>query len=165
MRKTIWLVLVAALVVGLVAAVAAGCGNETTTTTTAGGTDTTAGGTATTAGPTTTAAGTETTVAAGEPVMGGIVKTGTVSHPSRFGFPAKVFGPDQFFEGLFLEMMFNPTDRSRCVHPPARRELGADARQVGLHLPPPQRCEVPRWDRFQRCSGQVLLGSQPGSRR
>jgi ABC-type transport system substrate-binding protein len=94
MRKTILVLLAALLVLGLVAVIAAGCGEESTTTT---------------AGPTTTAGGTETTAAAGEPVMGGIVKTGTVSHPSKFGFPPTVFGPDQFFEGLFLEMMFNPT--------------------------------------------------------
>jgi ABC-type transport system substrate-binding protein len=136
MRKTIWLVLIAALVVGLVAAVAAGCGNESTTTTTAGGTQTTAGGTETTAGPTTTAAGTQTTVAAGEPVMGGIVKTGTVSHPSRFGFPAKVFGPDQFFEGLFLEMMFNPTDQADVFTPQLAEswELTPDKSAYIFHL-------------------------------
>ena len=135
MRKTIWLVLVAALVVGLVAAVAAGCGNEATTTTTAGGTGTTAGP-ATTAGPGTTAASTETTMAAGEPVMGGILKTGTVSHPSRFGFPGKVFGPDQWFEGLFLEMMYNPTDKIDVYTPQLAEswELTPDKSAYIFHL-------------------------------
>ena len=115
---------------------AVGCGNETTTTTTAGGTETTAGGPATTAGPTTTAASTETTMAAGEPVMGGIVKTGTVSHPSRFGFPAKVFGPDQFFEGLFLEMMFNPTNEADVFTPQLAEswELTPDKLAYIFHL-------------------------------
>jgi peptide/nickel transport system substrate-binding protein len=85
MRKSIWLMLIAALVVGLVAAATVSCGKEESTATTVAGTS------------------------AGEPVLGGIAKTGTVSHPSKFGFPARVFGPDQWFEGLFLEMMFNPT--------------------------------------------------------
>jgi peptide/nickel transport system substrate-binding protein len=127
MRKTIWLVLVAALIVGLV--MAAGCGDETTTTTTAGGTETTAG-------PATTAGGTETTAAAGEPVMGGIVKTGTVSHPAKFGFPGRVFGPDQFFEGLFLEMMFNPTDEVDVYTPQLAEswELTPDKSAYIFHL-------------------------------
>jgi len=130
MRKTIWLVLVAVLVVGLVAAVAAGCGNKSTTTTSAAGPTTTA------VGPTTTAAGTETTVAAGEPVVGGIVKTGTVSHPAKFGFPGHVFGPDQWFEGLFLEMMFNPTMEGGVFTPALAEswELTPDKSAYIFHL-------------------------------
>ena len=68
--------------------------------------------------------------------MGGIVKTGTVSHPSRFGFPAKVFGPDQFFEGLFLEMMFNPTDQADVFTPQLAEswELTPDKLAYIFHL-------------------------------
>ena len=118
MRKTIWLVLVAVLVLGLVAAVAVGCDDdEGTTTTSAAGTETTAAPSS----ETTAAPSTETTAAEGEPVMGGIVKTGTVSRPAKFGFPPTVFGPDQWFEGLFLEMMFNPTDQID-VYTPALAE-------------------------------------------
>ena len=129
MRKSIWLVLVAMLVVGLVTSVAAGCGGKTSTTTTAGGT-------ATTSGPATTVGGTGTTAAAGEPVMGGILKTGEISHPSKFGFPARVFGPDQFFEGLFLEMMFNPTDKIDVFTPALAEswELTADKSAYVFHL-------------------------------
>ncbi len=137
MRKTIWSVLVVALVVGLVAVVAVGCSDDSATTTTAGGTETTAGGTETTAGGTeTTAGGTETTMAAGEPVMGGIVKTGTLSHPARFGFPKNVFGPDQFFEGLFLEMMFNGTDEVGVYTPQLAEtwELTPDKMAYIFHL-------------------------------
>ena len=134
MRKAIWMVVAALLVVGLVVAV--GCSDDTTETTAAGGTETTAGGTETTAGPTTTAAGTETTAAAGEPTIGGIVKTGTVSHPAKFGFPGHVFGPDQFFEGLFLEMMFNPTNEADVFSPQLAEswELTPDKSAYVFHL-------------------------------
>jgi peptide/nickel transport system substrate-binding protein len=106
------------LLVGLVGIAAAGCGEDGTTTTSAAGPATT--------GPATTGGGTDTTAAppttaAGEPVMGGILKVGTVSHPAKFGFPPTVFGPDQWFEGLFLEMMFNPTDQID-VYTPALAE-------------------------------------------
>ena len=109
MRKRIWMVLVAMLVVGLAALVVSACGDDTTTTT-AGGTETTAGGTDTTAGPATTAGGTETTAAPGEPVMGGVAKIGVMGTAAFFGFPPTVRGPDQLWEGFFLEQMFNPTD-------------------------------------------------------
>ncbi len=129
MRKTIWFALVALLLIALIGVVAAGCGGGNTTTT-AAGPATTAGGTETTAG------GTETTMAAGEPVMGGIVKTGTVSHPSKFGYPGHVFGPDQFFEGLFLEMMFNPTDQIDVYTPQLAEswELAPDKSAYIFHL-------------------------------
>jgi ABC-type transport system substrate-binding protein len=88
---------------GLIAA----CGGATTTTT-AASTVTTAGGTATTAGiPTTaTSAG-----AAGKPVVGGVAKIAVMSSPAKFGVPADVIGPDQWFEGLFLESLINPTTK------------------------------------------------------
>ncbi len=75
-------------------------------------------------------------LAAGEPVMGGVVKVGTVSHPSKFGYPGHVFGPDQFFEGLFLEMMFNPTDEIDVYTPQLAEtwELTADKSAYIFHL-------------------------------
>jgi peptide/nickel transport system substrate-binding protein len=129
MRKTIWVVLVALLVVGLVAVLATGCGSKGTTTTSAAGPTTTA------AGPTTTGGSTATS-AAGEPVMGGVVKSGSVSHPSKFGFPGHVFGPDQWFEGLFLEMMFNPTNKIDVYTPQLAEswELAADKSAYTFHL-------------------------------
>jgi peptide/nickel transport system substrate-binding protein len=129
MRKTIWLVLVAVLVVGLVAAVAAGCGGTSTTTTTAAGTATTAAGSATTAAST-------ATTAAGEPVVGGIAQIGTVSHPTKFGYPGHVFGPDQWFEGIALEMMFNPTAQIDVYSPALAEtwELTPDKSAYIFHL-------------------------------
>jgi ABC-type transport system substrate-binding protein len=107
MRKTIWLVLIAVLLVGMVAVVAVGCGEDEVTTTTTGETS--------------TSVSTDTTVPVAEPVIGGVVKTGTMSHPAKFGVPSRVFGPDQFFEGLFLEMMFNGTTEPG-VYTPALAE-------------------------------------------
>ena len=129
MRKSIWLALVAVLVVGLVAALAAAAETMTHH-------DHQQGGTVTTAGPCTTAASTETTMAAGEPVMGGVVKTGTMSHPSKFGFPPRVFGPDQWFEGLCLEMMYNPTGQIDEYTPALAEswELTADKSAYIFHL-------------------------------
>jgi ABC-type transport system substrate-binding protein len=129
MRKTIWLVLVAVLVVGLVAGVATGCGSTSTTTTTGAGTATTAAGSATTMA-------TTATTAAGEPVMGGVAQIGTVSHPSKFGYPGHVFGPDQWFEGIALEMMFNPSIQIDVYEPALAEswELTSDKSAYIFHL-------------------------------
>jgi peptide/nickel transport system substrate-binding protein len=128
MRKMMWVALLAVLVVALVVAVA-GCGNGGTTTTTAAGTATTAGGTGTTAG------GTATT-AAGEPVYGGVAKIAVLSTPAKFGVPADVFGPDQWFEGMFLEGMFYPTDKPDEYMPALAEtwELTADKSAYVFHL-------------------------------
>ncbi len=128
MRKVIWVALLAVLVVALVA-VLAGCGNEETTTTTAGGTGTTAGGTDTTGGAT-------ATTAAGEPVMGGVAKIAVLSVPAKFGVPADVIGPDQWFEGIFLEGMFYPTDQADKYMPALAEswDLAADKSSYTFHL-------------------------------
>jgi peptide/nickel transport system substrate-binding protein len=127
MRKVMWVALLAVLVIAMVAV--AGCGGGTTTTT-AGGTATTAGGTVTTAG------GTATTAAAGEPAMGGVAKIALMSSPAKFGVPADVIGPDQWFEGIFLEGMFYPSDKADEYVPALAEtwELSADKTSYTFHL-------------------------------
>ena len=93
MRRSIWLGLVSVLVIALAALLVVGCGDDTTATTAGSGTDTSAGPPAD----------------SGEPVMGGVAKIGKLGAAAFFGFPPNVRGPDQWWEGLFLESLFNPT--------------------------------------------------------
>jgi peptide/nickel transport system substrate-binding protein len=114
--------------------IVAACGGGTTTTT-AATTATTAAGTATTGGTGTTAAGTATT-SAGQPAMGGVAKIGVMSSPGKFGVPADVIGPDQWFEGIFLEGMFYPTDKPDEYLPALAEswEMAADKSAYTFHL-------------------------------
>jgi peptide/nickel transport system substrate-binding protein len=125
MRKTSWVVLLGLLVIAVV--VVAGCGS--------GGATTTTGGTATTAGGAVTTGATPTTTA-GEPVMGGVAKIAVLSTPAKFGVPADVIGPDQWFEGLFLEGMFYPGDQPDEYIPALAEswELTADKSAYIFHL-------------------------------
>jgi peptide/nickel transport system substrate-binding protein len=111
MRKSIWLVLVALLVTGLVAMMVAGCGGTTDDTSSA-------------------------TTDAGDPVIGGVAKIGKMGSAAFFGFPKNVRGPDQWWEGLFLEQMFNPTGEVDVYAPMLAEswELTADKSAYIFHL-------------------------------
>jgi peptide/nickel transport system substrate-binding protein len=132
MRKVMWVALLAMLAVALVAV--AGCGGESTTTTAAN--TATSAGTDSTAGQTVTTNPTATTTAAGEPVTGGVAKIALMSSPAKFGFPMDVIGPDQWFEGLFLESVVYPTDKADEYIPGLAEswELTADKTAYIFHL-------------------------------
>ena len=132
MRKVMWIGLLAVLVIAVVAV--AGCSGGTTTTT-AGGTATTAAGPETTGGQTVSTGGPATS-AAGQPVIGGVAKIAVMSSPAKFGVPADVVGPDQWFEGFFLESMMYSTDKADQYIPALATswDLSADKTSYTFHL-------------------------------
>ncbi len=131
MRRTMWLLLVACGLLGLLGVLAAGCGDTGTSTTSAAVSTTTAENSSTTI-----FAPTEMPPPSGEPVAGGVAKVASLQAPAKFGFPATVIGPDQWFEGLFLETMFNPTAKVDEYVPALAEswDLTADKSAYVFHL-------------------------------
>ena len=102
--------LIACVLVVLVGLLAAACAGDETTTSAASVSTTAATGGGT-ASPDTTIYAPAELPPAGDPVTGGVAKIASLQQPARFGYPPMVIGPDQWFEGLFLDTLFGPTNK------------------------------------------------------